>query len=42
MVDPGERTVTWLALREGEYRPVARSGSIELGAAELAEQIKWP
>jgi Uma2 family endonuclease len=42
IVDPAERTVTWLALREGGYRPVQRSGLLELGPAELAEQIDWP
>jgi Uma2 family endonuclease len=42
IVDPGERTVHWLALTEGEYRPVERSGLIDLGAAELAELIDWP
>jgi hypothetical protein len=42
IVDPVERTVTWLALRDGEYEPAARSGLIELGASELAEQINWP
>jgi Putative restriction endonuclease len=42
IVDPAERTVTWLALGEGEHRPVQRSGLIELGSTELAEQIDWP
>ncbi len=42
LVDPAERAVTWLALRDGEYEPVGRSGLIELGPAELAEQIDWP
>jgi Uma2 family endonuclease len=42
MVDPTERTVTWLALGESEYRPVDRSGLIELGPTELAAQIDWP
>ncbi|MEA2299292.1 MAG: hypothetical protein QOF77_2228 [Solirubrobacteraceae bacterium] len=42
IVDPAERTVTWLALRDGGYEPVARSGLIELGASRLAEQINWP
>ncbi|HLM84764.1 MAG TPA: Uma2 family endonuclease [Solirubrobacteraceae bacterium] len=42
LVNPADRSVTWLALREGEYRPVARSGLIDLGASELAEQIDWP
>jgi Uma2 family endonuclease len=42
IVAPAERTVTWLALRDGEYEPVARSGLIDLGASELAQQISWP
>jgi hypothetical protein len=42
IVDPGQRTVAWLGLRAGEYQPVKRSGMIELGATELAEQLDWP
>jgi Uma2 family endonuclease len=42
IVDPEERSVHWLALSEGEYRPVQGSALIELSAAELAEQIVWP
>jgi len=42
MADPAERTVTWLALHDGEYRSVQGSGLIELGPGALAEQIDWP
>jgi len=42
IVDPTERTVTWLALRAGEYQPVQRSGLIKLGPADLADQLDWP
>ena len=42
LVDPAERTVTWLALNDGEYKPVGQSALIELGPAELVEQIDWP
>jgi Uma2 family endonuclease len=42
IVDPRKRAVQWLALREGEYEPIERSELIEMGAAELAEQIDWP
>jgi Uma2 family endonuclease len=42
LVDPEERQVTWLALRDGEYEPVQRSGLIDLGPAELAAQLDWP
>jgi Uma2 family endonuclease len=37
-----ERSVRWLALAGGEYRPIVRSGLIELGPAELARRIDWP
>ena len=42
IVDPAERTVTWLGLRDGEYQRVQRSGLIDLGPAELAAQVDWP
>ena len=42
IVDPTERSVTWLGLRVGEYEPVGRSGLIELGPVELCEQVDWP
>lgn len=42
LVDPQKRTVDWLGLDNGEYRPIARSGLIELGAKELAARIDWP
>lgn len=42
IVDPGERSVTWLALREGEYRPIERSEVLDLSASSPAEQIDWP
>lgn len=43
IVDPQERRVHWLAAsEEGEYRPVERSGLVELSPAELAERIDWP
>jgi len=42
IVEPSERAVHWLALADGEYRAVERSGLIELGPAELAERIDWP
>jgi Uma2 family endonuclease len=42
IVDPLERSVDWLALHDGEYRPIERSGLVDLGARELAEQIEWP
>ena len=42
IVDPAERTVIWLGLRDGEYEPVGRSGLIALGPTELAAQLDWP
>jgi Uma2 family endonuclease len=48
ILDPDERSVTWLALassgagESGDYEPVERSALIELGPTELAQQIDWP
>ncbi|MGD1056107.1 MAG: Uma2 family endonuclease [Solirubrobacteraceae bacterium] len=42
IVDPAERSVTWLALREGEYQPIERSEVLDLSASTLVEQIDWP
>jgi Uma2 family endonuclease len=42
IVDPAERAVHWLELSAGEYLPIERSGLIDLGPSELAEQIDWP
>jgi Uma2 family endonuclease len=42
IVDPAERSVTWLGLHEGEYHPIDRSGVLDLLASTLAEQIDWP
>ena len=42
IVDPQEKTVSWLALESGEYRHLKRSRLLELGAGELAERIDWP
>jgi hypothetical protein len=42
LVDPDTRSITWLALRDGRYEAVQRSGLIDLGPAELAELLDWP
>jgi Uma2 family endonuclease len=42
IVEPAERTVAWLALREGGYQPVSRSSLMDFGAAELAQKLDWP
>jgi hypothetical protein len=41
IVDSGARTVHWLALTDGEYRPVERSALVALGPSQLAKQIDW-
>ena len=42
IVDPQSRTVQWLALELGQYRPTERSQLIALGPAGLVELIDWP
>jgi hypothetical protein len=42
IVDPLERTVHWLSLRDREYQPIERSALIDYGPAELARRIDWP
>jgi hypothetical protein len=42
IVDPAEHAVQWLGLSSGEHRQIERSGLIDLGPKELAEQIDWP
>jgi hypothetical protein len=42
IVDPEKRTVDWLGLADGEYKPIEQSGLIGLGPGELAGQIDWP
>lgn len=42
VVDPTERVVHWRALVDGAYRPVDRSGRIDLGVAEIVARIDWP
>jgi Uma2 family endonuclease len=42
ILDPEEHAVHWLGLTDGEYRPIERSGLIDLGPVELAEQVDWP
>jgi Uma2 family endonuclease len=42
IVDPQERSVSWLALEGGEYRSIERSGLVDLGTQGLAEQLDWP
>lgn len=41
VVDPLERVVHWLGLRDGEYLPIERSALIDYGPGQLAKQISW-
>jgi Uma2 family endonuclease len=41
IVDPQERTVSWLGLEGDDYQRRERSTLIELGAADLAAQLSW-
>jgi hypothetical protein len=42
LVDLRARSVRWLALADGEYRPIDASRVIDLRPAALAESINWP
>jgi Uma2 family endonuclease len=42
IVDPRERRIHWLGLRDGDYAPIEHSAVIDLSASELADQIDWP
>jgi Uma2 family endonuclease len=42
IVDPAEHAVHWLALADGEYREVQRSGLMDIGPGELTARIDWP
>lgn len=42
ILDPATRAIDWLALHEGEYRPIERSQLMELGVSDLADGIDWP
>jgi Uma2 family endonuclease len=42
IVDPRARSVTWLALKDGEYVPAEGSGLIDLTAKKLQDRLDWP
>jgi Uma2 family endonuclease len=42
IVDPRERSVSWLELKAGGYQPIERSGLIDLGAQDLVQRLEWP
>ncbi len=41
IVDPRERSVSWLGLEQGEYRAIEHSGLVDLGTQGLAGQLDW-
>jgi Uma2 family endonuclease len=41
IVDPAKGSVDWLARAGDRYEPTARSGLIEFGPEQLAEQLDW-
>jgi hypothetical protein len=42
IVDPDDQKIHWLALADGDYKPIEQSRLIELGPAQLAKLIRWP
>jgi Uma2 family endonuclease len=43
IIDPDTRQIHWLRLTtDGGYEPLVQSSLIDLGPAELAQQIDWP
>ncbi|MGO9791504.1 MAG: Uma2 family endonuclease [Solirubrobacteraceae bacterium] len=42
IVDPAKRSVDWLVRAGDRYESTGRSGLIELGPEQLAEQLDWP
>ncbi|MCW3020356.1 MAG: hypothetical protein JWN10_2664 [Solirubrobacterales bacterium] len=42
IIEPSSHSVTWLALRAGNYQGSDRSQLIDLAASELAARIDWP
>jgi Uma2 family endonuclease len=42
IVDPRERAVHWFALGDTDYVHAERSELIDLGAAQLSQQLDWP
>lgn len=41
ILESNERSVHWLALRNGEYVEAKRSGLIDLGPEDLLQRIDW-
>jgi Uma2 family endonuclease len=42
IVDPRTRTLTWLRLESGEYISVTHSRVLDVGVADIADQVDWP
>lgn len=42
IIDPVTHRIDWLALDGTDYKPAERSKLIDLGPAQLADQIDWP
>ncbi len=42
IVDPAKHSVDWVVRAGDRYESTARSGLIELGPEQLAEQLDWP
>ena len=42
IADPRTRTLSWLRLVDGGYRPVERSVLLDVAVADIAGQIDWP
>jgi hypothetical protein len=42
IVDPAKRSVDWLALVGGGYKPVERSRLLDIAVSEFAGRIDWP
>lgn len=42
IADPRDRSLVWLRLDAGEYRPVERSSLLDVAVNDLVDQIDWP
>jgi Uma2 family endonuclease len=42
IIDPGERSVRWLGLTDGEYVDIQRSAALDLDVVDFAGRIDWP
>jgi hypothetical protein len=42
IVDPEQRSVSWLALQAGGYHELQQSGPVDTGCESLRATIDWP